>query len=88
MSHESHGHHHDAQDAKPIVEYKAAWYFVLIVAGLFIGAIAFVQSMSHDESGHGDAHGAPHATEAPQGSHAEGHGTHSESGHGQEAEHH
>lgn len=60
MSHDTHEHHHESHNDKPVLEFKSAFYFVIILAGLFIAAIGFVKSMSHDEGGH-DAHGAQHA---------------------------
>lgn len=78
MSHDTHEHHHESHNDKPVLEFKSAFYFVIILAGLFIASIGFVKSMSHDEGGH-DAHGATH-TEAT------GHGhdaaaTHEEANH-------
>jgi hypothetical protein len=67
MSHDLHGHHHENHNEKPIIEFKSAFYFVIILAGLFIATIGFVKSMSHDEGGH-DAHGAQH-TEATEHGH-------------------
>lgn len=52
MSHETHHH----TDNKPGASYGAAFWFVLILAGLFIGAVNFVNVMSHDEGGHGATH--------------------------------
>lgn len=63
MSHDNHGHHHDTHNDKPTVEFKSAFYFVIILAGLFLASISFVKSMSHDEGGHG-AHGAQHSEAA------------------------
>jgi hypothetical protein len=79
--HNNHGHHHhDAEATKPVIAFRAAFYFVLILAGLFICSIAFIQSMS---GGHEGGHGAHQATEA-------GHGGGHEAAHGTEAaeEHH
>ncbi len=60
MSHDNHNHHHETHNDKPTVEFKSAFYFVIILAGLFLASISFVQSMSHDEAGHG-SHGAQHS---------------------------
>jgi hypothetical protein len=60
MSHDNHNHHHETHNDKPTVEFKSAFYFVIILAGLFLASISFVQSMSHDEAGHG-GHGAQHS---------------------------
>jgi hypothetical protein len=64
MSHDNHGHHHDTHNDKPNVEFKSAFYFVIILAGLFLASISFVQSMSHDEAGHDGGHGAQHSEAA------------------------
>jgi hypothetical protein len=72
MSHDNHNHHHETHNDKPTVEFKSAFYFVIILAGLFLASISFVQSMSHDEAGHG-GHGAQHS-EAPSHDAAAGHG--------------
>lgn len=68
MSHDNHGHHHETHNDKPTVEFKSAFYFVIILAGLFLASIGFVQSMSHDEGGHG-AHGAQHSEAASHETH-------------------
>ena len=96
MSHDTHGHHHDTHNDKPVVEFKSAFYFVLILAGLFIASIAFIKSMSHNEGGH-EAHGAAH-TEAGHAEHQDAHHeateheatapTHHDSAAHAEAEHH
>jgi len=54
MSHETH-HHHPAD--KPTFSFGSAIWFVLILAGLFIGAVNFINVMGDDE-GHGGGHGA------------------------------
>jgi len=77
MSHDNHNHHHETHNDKPTVEFKSAFYFVIILAGLFLASISFVQSMSHDEAGHG-GHGAQHS-EATSHDAAAGHGA---AGHG------
>lgn len=66
MSHDTHEHHHPAGNDKPVVEFKSAFYFVLILAGLFIATIGFIKSMSHDEGGHGE-HSAQHTEAAGHG---------------------
>lgn len=82
MSHDTHGHHHEPQNEKPVIAFKAGLYFVLILAGLFIASIAFVKSMSHDEGG---AHGGHHTEATGHGGH-EANG-HEGAGHGTEAGH-
>jgi hypothetical protein len=54
--HDAHAHHAPA-DARPTSSYRAAFWFVIILAGLFIAAINFVGVMSHDDGGHGGGHG-------------------------------
>jgi hypothetical protein len=83
MSHDTHEHHHESHNDKPVLEFKSAFYFVIILAGLFIAAIGFVKSMSHDEGGH-DAHGAQH-TETTHGH--DGAATHKEAGNAAEPTH-
>lgn len=56
MSHETH-HHHPVAD-KPTTSFKSAFWFVIILAGLFIAAVNFISAMSHDSEGHGEGHGA------------------------------
>jgi len=53
MSHET----HHQTDNKPGSSYTAAFWFVLILVGLFIAAVNFVNVMGHDEGG---GHGATH----------------------------
>lgn len=49
--HDSHGHHHIDADTRPTSSTRSAFWFVLILAGLFIAAVNFVGVMSHDEEG-------------------------------------
>ena len=56
-THDTHGHHHDTHNDKPVVEFKAAFYFVLILAGLFVAGIGFVKSMSGSHETHTEAAG-------------------------------
>lgn len=69
-THDAHGHHHEPANDKPVVEFKSAFYFVLILAGLFIASIGFVKSMSHTDDGH-DAHGAQHTEATGHNEHAD-----------------
>jgi hypothetical protein len=85
MSHES----HQSTENKPKTALSASFWFVLILAGLFIAAVNFVNVMSHDDGGHGTEHVAPgnHGSDAAghdgHGGH-EGHGgeSHGDEGHG------
>jgi len=62
MSHET---HHHTTDNTPKTSYNSAFWFVLILAGLFIAAVNFVNVMGHDEGG---GHGAIHETKEQTGS--------------------
>lgn len=78
MSHETHS---TPGNKRPIIEFRTALLFVLILAGLFIAALAFISSMSGDsEGGHGDAQHA----EATMPGHGDGN-THGEVTEGHEA---
>lgn len=86
MSHDSHAAHHtENKNAKPGSSFTSSIWFMIILAFLFISAVNFVQVMSHDDGGHGDAgHGTEHAAPAHNDGHAEGHGDaehHEEAGH-------
>jgi hypothetical protein len=66
MSHEAHHDtHHTPADTKPNTSYYAAFWFVVIIAGLFVAAVNFVNVMSNDdEGGHGaGGHATEHTTE-------------------------
>lgn len=53
MSHET----HHQTETKPVVSFKSSFWFVAILAGLFIGAVNFISVMGHDdEKGHEEAH--------------------------------
>lgn len=63
MSHEAHHDtHHHVEDPKPTTSFRSAFWFVLILAGLFVAAVNFVDVMGHDEEGHGGGHATEHAT--------------------------
>jgi hypothetical protein len=58
MSHET----HHSTGNPTTTPFKSSFWFVVILVGLFIGAVNFVNVMGHDDEGHGDAgHGATHA---------------------------
>ena len=64
MAHEAHHdtHHAPAED-RPTSSFRSAYWFVIILAGLFVAAVNFVSVMSHDDAeGHGGGH---EATTAP-----------------------
>lgn len=79
MSHDT--HHTSTNDKKPGSSFTSAIWFVLLVAGLFIAAVNFVDVMGHEDAGHGDAHGTEHAAPA-------GHGDAHHDTHGGQAEEH
>ena len=59
MSHETHHeeHHHEGPQIdikKSRSAFSASFWFVLILAGLFIASLNFITAMSHDDDGHGD----------------------------------
>jgi hypothetical protein len=48
-------HHHEADhhaEPKSKTSFRASFWFVIILVGLFIGAVNFVGVMGHDEGGH------------------------------------
>lgn len=53
MSHEAHHdtHHHTAD--KPTTSFRSSVWFVIILVGLFVAAVNFVNVMGHDEEGEG-----------------------------------
>lgn len=76
MSHDSHHEEHhqegpeiDITKSKPA--FTASFWFMLILAGLFIAALNFINVMSQPEEGHGGGHDTH--TEA---THEGGHGSH------------
>ena len=66
-------HHHDADhsgEIKSKTAFKSSFWFVIILVGLFIAALNFINVMGHqeDHGAHGakpghDTHGAPGATQ-------------------------
>jgi hypothetical protein len=101
MSHEEHHDtHHQAAETKPTTSFRSSVWFMIILAGLFVAAVNFVNVMSHDEGeGHGE-HGTEHVeavtTHEAAAGHEEAHATeavdtaHAEEAHATEApaEHH
>lgn len=68
-AHETHhGDNHHPTEETPATPFRSSFWFVVILAGLFIAAVNFVDVMGHDD---GEGHGTGHATEA-----AAGHGAH------------
>lgn len=67
MAHETHEHH--STENKPKTALNSSFWFVVILAGLFIAAVNFINVMSHDEGGHGADHesGETHAPAAHEG---------------------
>lgn len=58
MSHDT--HHHSEPKVKPQTAGTPSLWFSVMLIGLFIAAVNFVNVMGHDEEGHG---AAAHATE-------------------------
>ena len=54
MAHETHHH----ADNSPKTSYNSALWFVIILVGLFVAAVNFINVMGGDEAGHGAGHGA------------------------------
>jgi hypothetical protein len=58
MSHET----HHQTDNRPGTSFKSSFWFVIILVGLFIAAVNFVNVMGHDDEGHAapshEGHGA------------------------------
>jgi hypothetical protein len=59
-------HHHVEVETRPTTSYWSAFWFVLILVGLFVAAVNFVGVMGHDDGGHGESghakEGAVHHT--------------------------
>lgn len=54
MSHETHG----TGENKTIISFKNSFWLVVILVGLFVAALNFIQAESGgEEHGHGEAHG-------------------------------
>mgnify|MGYP000011431633 CR=1 FL=1 len=80
----SHDTHSTKADNRPGSSFTSSIWFMLILAGLFICAVNFVEVMSHDDGGHGEGgHATEHA--APHG-HDGGHDAHGDEHH-EEAHH-
>jgi len=50
MSHDTHG---QPLENKTVISFKNSFWLVVIIVGLFIGALNFVQAMSSSEEGEG-----------------------------------
>lgn len=62
--HDTHGHHEVSERTQSTTSFRSAFFFVAILAGLFIASVNFVKVMGHDEEGgHGSEHATEHATE-------------------------
>lgn len=70
MSHETHG----TGENKTIISFKNSFWLVVIIVGLFIAALNFIQAQ---DEGHGEGHGTE----------MKAHEEHEGSGGGHEAEH-
>jgi hypothetical protein len=56
-----HDNHSTPADNKPKAPFRAAFWLIVILAGLFVAAVNFITVMSHDDGGHGatSEHSAP-----------------------------
>lgn len=64
----AHDTHHDTNHAssemkKSATSYRSAFWFVIILVGLFIAAVNFVNVMGHDEGEGHEGHATEHASE-------------------------
>ncbi len=75
MSHEAHNDSAHAQtESKPTTSSRASFWFVVILAGVFIAAVNFVSIMGHDSEEHGvHGHATEHVMPAHDNMHEEGH---------------
>lgn len=80
----AHGTHNDAHSerSKSTVSFQSSFWLVVILVGLFIAALNFINVMGHHEGGEGHHE----ATEQHEGGHEatkheEGHGTEAAAGH-------
>lgn len=67
MAHDTHhdSHHEVTERTQSTTSFGSAFFFVLILAGLFIAAVNFVNVMGQDEEGgHDGGHATEHATPA------------------------
>jgi hypothetical protein len=79
MSHDTHNAH--SKENKTIISFKNSFWLVIILVGLFIAAINFVQVESaHEGEGHGGGHGTTHGA-AEHGEHEAGSAKHEEAAH-------
>lgn len=79
MSHDTHSTH--SNENKTIISFKNSFWLVIILVGLFIAALNFIQVESaHEGEGHGGGHGATHGA-ADHGKHEAGNAKHEEATH-------
>lgn len=82
--HDEHHHHPHNDSQKSKSSFTASFWLVIILVGLFIAALNFIEVMSHDDEGHG-AQATHEAIHAPEAAGHEGHGgteaTHAEGDH-------
>ncbi|MCB9046385.1 MAG: hypothetical protein H6550_09615 [Chitinophagales bacterium] len=76
----SHDTHHAPADSKPGSSFISSIWFMLLLAGLFVAAVNFVEIMGHDDGGHGE-----HATEHAAPAHHDADADHEAHGHDAEA---
>lgn len=79
MSHDTHNAH--STENKTIISFKNSFWLVIILVGLFIAALNFIQVESaHGGEGHGGGHATTHG-EADHGKHEAGNVKHEEAAH-------
>lgn len=80
MSHDTHNAH--SKENKTIISFKNSFWLVIILVGLFIAALNFIQVESaHGGEGHGGGHGAATHGAADHGRHEAGSAKHEEAAH-------
>lgn len=62
----AHDTHHTATNTSKVPSISSFW-LILILAGVFVAAVNFVNVMSHDDGGHGEESHAPSATHQTSG---------------------
>lgn len=84
MSHDTHG---QSTENKTIISFKNAFWLVVIIVGLFVAALNFIQveSAGEGEGHHGGGHETHEMHAAPHHEEAKAEGKHEEAAHGEAA---
>ncbi len=74
MAHEAHHDtHHQPEDKTPTTSFRSSVWLVIILAGLFVAAVNFINVMGHDDAeGHGGGHGTETHRVEPMSTHQPG----------------